>query len=382
MKTAFIGDLHIGARGGADGARKFITNYLEHYLFPKLKELGINTYVQAGDAFDVRKHIHGLDMAFVLDTFIPLHMKYGMTGIYNTGNHDITLRDSNKVSWTRMLEAVSEGFVISYQESAEFVVNGDKFLMIPWINKENYERTIREISNTDAKYAVAHIELAGFPMYRNSISEEGQVELQTLSKFDKVISGHYHAISEEGNITYVGSPYHITWQDYPDERGFWVFDHDTKELEFIPNPPNMSMFRIFEYSWAACEADSSLKLKLKEPKCLEEDFGFKDSIVKVIVNDRGDSKHYMDFCNALRRCDTIDYTVVDKTVFASSGDGEGDGEPQELDGVAVISEETLKTDIVEVLTQRIMDTDQDIDKLLAIKMLNNCYTTAMNMEKV
>lgn len=381
MKTAIIGDLHIGARGGSSGARDFITSYLMGYFFPKLKELGINTYIQSGDAFDVRKYIHGLDMAFLLDEFVMVHLTDGLTGHYITGNHDITLRDSNKVAWTKMLEAIGAGCIFSYTECEDVSINDDKFLMLPWINKENFESTIQHISRTDSKFAIAHIELSGFPMYRNSVSDEGQVELQTLAKFDKVISGHYHTISQSSNITYVGSPYHLTWQDYPDERGFWVFDHDTKELEFIKNPDNLSMFRIFEYSWAACEADPQLKAKLKEVVCLENDFGFKDSIVKVVVSDRGDVKHYNEFCNALRRARTIDYTVVDKTVTkqsVSSGEGlEGDES-----NPTVMTEETLRTDIIEVLNQRIINTDSNINKDLTLKMMGEIHETALNVEKM
>ena len=57
-----------------------------------------------------------------------------------------------------------------------------------------------------------------------------------FNKFDTVFSGHYHHKSSKGNITYLGNPYELTWQDFDDVRGFHLFDLKTHELEFIKNP--------------------------------------------------------------------------------------------------------------------------------------------------
>ena len=37
----------------------------------------------------------------------------------------------------------------------------------------------------------------------------------------------------------MGNPYEITWADYNDPRGFHIYDTETMETEFIPNPYSM-----------------------------------------------------------------------------------------------------------------------------------------------
>lgn len=379
MKIALVGDLHIGARGSNVHVRNFIKSYMLEYLFPKFKELGINTYIQAGDAFDTRKSINAFDMDFIMNEFIPAHEEFEIEGHYIPGNHDVALRESNRISWVNVLSKLSNGMIISYNEAGTVSIGGEKFCMIPWINKENYESTLKVIDASDAKFAIAHLELAGFAMYKNSIAEEGQIELQTLSKFTKVVTGHFHTSSEEGNIKYVGSPYHLTWQDFPDgvNRGFYTFDTETKAIEFFPNPEHLTLFKVFVYDWRKCESDTEYKLKIKEPKYLEEDYGLKGSVVKVIVVNRDDHKHYSDFCAALRQCNVIDYTVVDRIETVYEGGVDGSSLASEGDA-ALISEEALQTDIIQVLKQRIIDTDLPINKVLAKEIISDIHTRALN----
>lgn len=374
MLIGLVGDLHIGARGGNPDVRNFIKSYFSEYLFPKFKELGINTYIQAGDVFDVRKSIHGLDMDFILNDFIPLHEDYQIECHALTGNHDITLRDSNRISWVNVLARLSEGYIVGYQNPVTTTICGEKFCMLPWINSENYEETLQVIDASQAEYAIGHLELSGFPMYRNSISEEGQVELQTLSKFKKVLTGHFHTQSDSGNIQYLGTPYHLTWQDFPDgtNRGFHTLDTVTGEIKFYPNPENLSLFKVFVYSWKECDENPALMVSLKEPKCLE-DLGLKGSIVKVIVEDRGNAKHYQDFCSALRRCQLIDYTIIDKTQTSSLESGTGGLEGEQT---PVLTEAELETDIITVLKDRIK-LNPDINQDITTEIITGVYNKAL-----
>lgn len=378
MILGLVGDLHIGARGGNPHVRKFISNYITQYLFPKFKELGVNFYIQAGDALDVRKHIHGEDMNFLLDEFVPAHEQYELEGHFDTGNHDITLRDSNRIAWTKVLSRISEGSILAYTEPTTVTIGDTKFCMIPWINNENYERSIRAISESDAEFCIGHLELKGFPMYRNSISEEGQVELETLNKFKKVITGHYHERTDRGNILYTGTPYHLTWQDFPSVRGFHTLDTITKEITFHPNPELMTMFRIFVYDYKQFELDER-KVMLKEKSYLEDVLGLKGCILKVVVENRENAKHYSDFCAALRRCDLIDYTVIDKVettvnTVGSSGGGEESSAP-------LITEEQLQTDVLQVIKERVCS-KEGVDVTLASNMVDDIHTRAIQSGEV
>ena len=56
---------------------------------------------------------------------------------------------------------------------------------------------------------------------------EGGMDASVFSKFDRVFSGHYHMKSTKDNVTYLGNPYQLYWNDYASKRGFHVFDTDT-----------------------------------------------------------------------------------------------------------------------------------------------------------
>ena len=42
--------------------------------------------------------------------------------------------------------------------------------------------------------------------------------------------------SDDGQIFYLGAQYEMTWSDYGQTKGFHIFDTETREIEFIPNP--------------------------------------------------------------------------------------------------------------------------------------------------
>ena len=54
-----------------------------------------------------------------------------------------------------------------------------------------------------------------------------------------MFSGHFHKKSKKGNITYLGNPYQLYWNDEGETRGFHIFDTKTHEVEFIKNPLEM-----------------------------------------------------------------------------------------------------------------------------------------------
>jgi hypothetical protein len=75
-------------------------------------------------------------------------------------------------------------------------------------------------------------------MDKGILCEHG-IDKSALDKYDMVLSGHFHHKSTKGNITYVGTPYEMTWSDYKDPKGFHIFDTTNREMEFISNPHDM-----------------------------------------------------------------------------------------------------------------------------------------------
>ena len=150
------------------------------------------------------------------------------------GNHTAYFKDTNLVNTLQSVLSQYENITI-YDKTTEVEIGGLPILFIPWINSENHDETYDLIAKSKSPIAMGHLELNGFEAHRGYIMDHGD-STAPYRHFEKVFSGHYHQKSTRGNITYLGNPYQIYWNDYNQTRGFHIFDTETKELEFIPNP--------------------------------------------------------------------------------------------------------------------------------------------------
>jgi DNA repair exonuclease SbcCD nuclease subunit len=153
------------------------------------------------------------------------------------GNHDTYFKNTNKVNSITELcttyDGINEPWI--YTGPKEVELGGCKILFVPWICDENYEESIKAIKNSTAEVCMGHLEIKGFEMQKGMINEQG-LDKSIFKRFEKVISGHFHKKSDDGQIYYCGAQYEMTWSDYKDPKGFHVFDTETRELTRIPNP--------------------------------------------------------------------------------------------------------------------------------------------------
>lgn len=363
MAIAKIGDLHVGTRGGSRYVRDFIKNYLIKYFIPELVDAGIKEVWQFGDFFDVRKFMYGRDKDWLKDEFTPALRTAGIKWNGLIGNHDITLEESNRINWPSVLVDFAPDVFTYYSEATEVMVEGKKVLVLPWINKENYARSVQMIQDTDAEFCFAHLELAGFKMYQSSVCDHGQIDLALLSKFTRVDTGHFHTRSFEGNVQYLGTPYHLTWEDYKDgnNRGFYVDDLTPGGEMFIQNSHEQTLFRVLDYDYSKLSSDE--EGKWIDPDWLNNVLGIEGQIVKVIVQNRDNAKHYEKFCDALKRCKCIDYNFIDRTVTVAAEKVE-------------VTEEMVATDAVEVLKADIRAADNIQRPESVCKLAERFYNSA------
>ena len=116
-----------------------------------------------------------------------------------------------------------------------------------------------------------------------------------FSKFDLVCSGHYHHRSTKGNITYLGNPYQLYWNDYGCDRGFHVLNTDTKKLTFVKNPNTM-----FNKIWY--RDDETAKINYKS---------LKGSYVKLIVEKKEDQVLFDKTFKKIVDADPVDLKVIE-----------------------------------------------------------------------
>jgi hypothetical protein len=101
------------------------------------------------------------------------------------------------------------------------------------------------IANCKCDWLGAHLELGGFDMMRG-IQNHGGMDHKIFSRFERVLSGHYHTKSTQDNITYLGTQLELFWSDAHDPKFFHILDTATRELTPIQN--NHTVFKKIVYN--------------------------------------------------------------------------------------------------------------------------------------
>ena len=239
-KVACITDTHWGARNDSLAFLEYFHKFYDNIFFPYLEANNIRTVIHLGDIVDRRKFINYIILHRFKNDFIFRLKKMGIDFHVIIGNHDVPYRNTNEVNSMRELFGVDEGesFPKFYSEPTTVNIEGCDILMMPWINNSNYNHAMTHIKNTKAQVLFGHLDIAGFHMNKDMVSEGG-LQPKIFENLDVVASGHFHTKSSIGNIHYLGTPYEITWSDYNDKKGFHIFDTETRTFERIINPYTM-----------------------------------------------------------------------------------------------------------------------------------------------
>jgi len=150
-------------------------------------------------------------------------------------------------------------------------------LFIPWICDDNESDSVQKINDTQATIAMGHLEVKGFEMHNGHFNDHGQ-EKAMFKRFEKVMSGHFHKKSDDGQIYYLGTQYEMTWSDYGCPKGFHIFDTDTRDLTRVSNPD--TIFKKLIYNDKETNYDA---IDLSE---------YDKSFVKLYISNRTDVEMY------------------------------------------------------------------------------------------
>ena len=237
MKIALITDTHFGGRGDSLPFDKFFRKFYEQVFFPKIDELGITRVIHLGDTFDRRKFINFNSLKNCRDYFFDPLQQRNIQMDMIVGNHDTYFKNTNAVNSPELL-LTDYTNIVAHSRPQSIQVDNLSILIMPWICSDNYQECLTSIDQTLSPVLFGHLELDGFIMHKG-LQNEGGMDPGIFKKFDLVCSGHFHHRSSRDNITYLGNPYPLTWNDFDDPRGFHIFDTETLELEFIENPHQM-----------------------------------------------------------------------------------------------------------------------------------------------
>lgn len=233
MKILFLGDLHLGARNGNPNFLRMMDDYFKEELFPYILDNNIDVVVQLGDILDKRRNIDFTISNYLVNTFFKFFTE-NKVALYSTlGNHDVYYRQSIQLDGPSQF--ASGDYIHIVKDCRVVTFDKTKIAMTPWICDENKEDVTNWIVENKNKNTIlcGHFELAGFPIQKGYISDKGSIETDKMKGYKCVLSGHYHSPSEKDKITYIGTPYELTWSDYGDEKKFLVYDTVEKVFETV-----------------------------------------------------------------------------------------------------------------------------------------------------
>jgi hypothetical protein len=254
--------------------------------------------VELGDIFDRRKYVNFDTLDRCRDYWFDEISRRNLNLHCIIGNHDIYFKNTNRVNAPSLLMGEYDNMFV-YDKPTVVDIGGLDVLMMPWINHDNYNDAMHHIQTSNCEVCMGHLELQGFAMYKGALNDHG-LDHKVFNKYDIVMSGHFHHKSNKDNIHYLGAPYEMTWSDYDDDRGFHIFDTETKDLTYVKNPFSM-FYKVFY--------DDNL---LSEDEIIKTDFShLNDTHVKVVVKSKNNPYAFDIYMDRLNACNPAHVQVVE-----------------------------------------------------------------------
>ena len=291
MKFVILSDTHCGIRNSSSIFIDYQERFYSEVLFPYMLENDIKHIVHLGDYYENRKFINFRALNANRVHFLAKLREYGMTMDIIPGNHDTYFRNTNDLNSLKELLGHYMEEVNIIMKPTVMTYDGMKMALIPWIAPDNHKKTMSFLKRCKADILGAHLELAGFEVYPGMKMAHG-MDTEPFSKFEMVLSGHYHTKSHSDNIYYLGSQMEFFWNDAGDPKYFHVMDTSNRELTPVQNP--ITLFEKIYYNdgdnspydnnhWFNCDLDY-----------------LNDKFVKVIVVDKNDLYQFEQFIDRVQ----------------------------------------------------------------------------------
>lgn len=297
MKIAILGDTHFGVRADSLDFHNSFDKFYNEFFFPYLKENNIDTIIQLGDLFDRRKYITFNSLHLARNYFFD-KLKLNNLKLYSiVGNHDIAFKNTLTVNSPKLLLNEYDNICV-YDKFTTTTFDNLDIDFVPWICEENSSDIFDNINKSKSKVCMGHLEINGCNM-GHTICEHGYDPV-LFNKYYLVVSGHFHTKSKTNNIIYTGTPYEMDWTDYCIDKGFYIFDTQTLDLEFVKNPQNM--FMRIDYD--------DTKQTLEEIQAFDYS-NIKDKYVKIVVFQKNNPYTFDMFIDKLHQIGALDIKVVE-----------------------------------------------------------------------
>jgi DNA repair exonuclease SbcCD nuclease subunit len=219
-------DIHIGLGQDSSMWHKSVLEFAE-WVKELYSQKGINDIIIPGDIFHNRNEI-SVNTLTIAKEFFSILKDFRI--FISTGNHDCYYKDRSDVNSITMLDGWDN--IIIVDKTPIIIAAGDKKIsLIPW------GTDLKDIPESDICFG--HFEIQSFYMNSFKVCDHGFESKSLLDKSPFVLSGHFHKRElrnyDKGKILYVGSPYQQNFGDTGDDRGIYILNIETEEIEFFEN---------------------------------------------------------------------------------------------------------------------------------------------------
>jgi len=346
MKIALITDQHLDGRKGSLAFWNYFQRFYDEVFFPTLEKEGVSTIIDLGDTFDNRKSMDFNTYHRVQTNYFEKLKPYNVHMLL--GNHCTYYKNTNRINSPELLLEKYENISI-YSTPKHIKLGSKKFLMLPWINKENSDEVLGLLETSEADICCGHLELTGFEVTPGMKMDHG-MDAKLFHRFKRVWSGHYHHKSKKGNVQYLGNPYQMYWNDYKDPRGFHIYDTESDKLKFVANP-----YEIFEKIFY-----NDIKTDYNKQDVSD----YKDKFIKLVVEEKRDYQMFETLVDRLYNVGVHDVKIVETLVDTEDADN------VELDVKDTL---TLLNEYIDEIEVQVNKTD--LKKVMQSLYIESCQVT-------
>lgn len=233
MKIWIISDTHIGNSSGNKEWFEIFEDCYNNFLYPlfsKNVKKG-DILIHCGDVFEERQSINLYAIKVGVGVFEDLGKLFSHVHVI-CGNHDVQNDKNNNITSLECLKYIAN--ISVYKEPASISYCGKSIALIPWENNnEKFLQAVANYSNSD--YIFCHADILGATMNASKTKSKSGVDSEGLKSAKKIYSGHIHHRHDYKNVTFVGSPYSMDFNDVDNKKGVYSIDMETGEVEFYPN---------------------------------------------------------------------------------------------------------------------------------------------------
>lgn len=226
MKLIITADVHNGVPGKLRDTIWSI-NVIRNYA----KNNNIKDVIVLGDLFHDRVSLNIEVLNAVYDALYAAKSD-GQSWMCFPGNHDCFLKNSWDINSLHVLSNV----LTVIEGIDKITLGGQCFHILPFIHQEiTYMEKLKEVNNiaNESDILLTHIGVCGAVQNACFLLQNWNIVNFLDTKFKRIYTGHYHCHQQIGNTWYPGSPIPFKFDEGFVDHGFFVYDTNSGEHEFI-----------------------------------------------------------------------------------------------------------------------------------------------------